>query len=46
VHAGPVLRLLRDPALTRVLAVAVVLGLAVGSAPFLLPLARWVFGLL
>jgi len=46
VHAGRVLRLLRDPALTRLLAVAVVVGLAVGSAPFLLPLVRWVVGLL
>jgi len=46
VHAGRVLRLLRDPALTRLLAVAVLVGLAVGSAPFLLPLVRWVVGLL
>jgi hypothetical protein len=46
VHAGRVLRLLRDPALTRVLAVAVVVGLVVLSAPVLLPLVRWVFGLL
>jgi hypothetical protein len=43
---GSVLRLLRDPALTRVLAVAVVVGLVVLSAPVLLPLARWVIGLL
>ena len=43
---GHVLRLLRDPALTRVLAVAVVVGLVVLSAPVLLPLVRWVLGLL
>jgi hypothetical protein len=41
-----VLRLLRDPALTRVLAVVVVVGLLALSAPVLLPLAGWVLGLL
>ena len=45
-HAGRVLRLLRDPALIRVLAVAVVVGLVAVSAPVLLPLVRWVLGLL
>jgi hypothetical protein len=43
---GRVLRLLRDPALTRLLAAAIVVGLVVLSAPVLLPLVRWVFGLL
>jgi hypothetical protein len=41
-----VLRLLRDPALIRVVAVTVVLGLLAVSAPVLLPLVRWVVGLL
>jgi hypothetical protein len=41
-----VLRLLRDPALLRVVAVAVVVGLVAVSAPVLLPLVRWVVGLL
>jgi hypothetical protein len=45
-----VLRLLRDPTLTRVLAVAVVLGLLAISAPVLLPvvngLGRWLLALL
>ena len=45
-HAGRVLRLLRDPALLRVVAVAVVVGLVAVSAPVLLPLVRWVVGLL
>jgi preprotein translocase subunit Sec61beta len=40
------MRLLRDPALTRVVAVAVVVGLLVVTAPVLLPVARWVFTLL
>ena len=43
---GRVLRLLRDPALTRLVAVAIVVGLLLLSAPVLLPLVRWVFGLL
>ena len=43
---GPVLRLLRDPALTRLVAVAIVVGLIAVSAPVLLPLVRWVLGLL
>jgi hypothetical protein len=43
---GRVLRLLREPALTRLLAAAIVVGLVVLSAPVLLPLVRWVFGLL
>ena len=43
---GRVLRLLREPALTRLLAAAIVVGLLVLSAPVLLPLVRWVFGLL
>ncbi len=43
---GCVLRLLRDPALTRLVAVAIVVGLVALSAPVLLPLVRWVFGLL
>jgi hypothetical protein len=43
---GRVLRLLRDPALIRVVAVAVVVGLVAVSAPVLLPLVRWVFDLL
>ena len=45
-HAGLVLRLLRDPGLTRVVAVAIVVGLVALSAPVLLPLAHWVLGLL
>jgi hypothetical protein len=40
------LRLLRDPALTRVVAVAVVVALVALSAPVLLPLVRWVLDLL
>ena len=43
---GRVLRLLRDPALTRVVAVAIVIGLVALSAPVLFPLVRWVLGLL
>jgi len=43
---GRVLRLLRDPALTRLVAVAIVVGLVALSAPVLLPLVRWVLGLL
>jgi hypothetical protein len=43
---GRVLRLLRDPALTRLIVVAIVVGLVALSAPVLLPLVRWVFGLL
>ncbi len=45
-HAGWVLRLLRDPAILRVVAVAVVVGLVAVSAPVLLPLVRWLVGLL
>jgi hypothetical protein len=41
-----VLRLLRDPALIRVVAVVIVIGLIALSAPVLLPLVRWVLGLL
>jgi hypothetical protein len=41
-----VLRLLRDPALIRVVAVVIVVGLIALSAPVLLPLVRWVLGLL
>jgi hypothetical protein len=40
------LRLLRDPALTRVVAVAVVVALVALSAPVLLPVVRWVLDLL
>ena len=43
---GRVLRLLRDPALTRLVAVAIVVGLVALSAPVLFPLVRWVLGLL
>ncbi len=45
-HAGRVMRLLRDPAVTRVLAVAVVVGLIAASAPVLWPIVRWVIDLL
>ena len=45
-HAGRVLRLLRDPALIRLLAVVVVVGLVALSAPVLVPLVRVVLGLL
>jgi hypothetical protein len=41
-----VLRLLRDPALIRVVAVVIVVGLIALSAPVLLPLVRWVLELL
>jgi len=41
-----VLRLLRDPALLRLVAVAVVVGLVAVSAPVLFPLVRWVVNLL
>ena len=41
-----VLRLLRDPAVTRVLAAAVVVGLVAVSAPVLWPAVRWVLDLL
>jgi hypothetical protein len=43
---GRVLRLLRDPALTRLVAAVIVVGLVALSAPVLLPLVHWVFGLL
>ena len=43
---GRVLRLLRDPAVTRLLVVAIVVSLVALSAPVLLPLVRWVLGLL
>jgi hypothetical protein len=43
---GRVLRLLRDPALTRLLAAVIVIGLVALSAPVLFPLVRWVLGLL
>ena len=43
---GRVLRLLRDPVFTRLLAAAIVVGLVALSAPVLLPLVRWVLGLL
>jgi hypothetical protein len=43
---GRVLRLLRDPALTRLLVAAIVIGLVALSAPVLFPLVRWVLGLL
>jgi hypothetical protein len=46
VHAGGVLRLLRDPALIRVVAVAVVIALVALSAPVLLPAVHWVIDLL
>ena len=45
-HAGRVLRLLRDPALIRLVAVAVVVGLVAVSAPVLFPLVHWVLALL
>jgi hypothetical protein len=41
-----VLRLLRDPAVVRVVAFALVLGLVAITAPVLLPVVRWVVGLL
>ncbi len=41
-----VLRLLRDPAVVRVVAGALVLGMVGITAPVLLPLVRWVVGLL
>jgi hypothetical protein len=41
-----VLRLLRDPAVTRVLAVVVVVGLLAVSAPVLWPAVQWVIDLL
>jgi hypothetical protein len=41
-----VLRLLRDPAVTRVVAVVVVVGLIAVSAPVLWPVVRWVIDLL
>jgi hypothetical protein len=44
--AGGVLRLLRDPAVVRVVAFALVLGLVGITAPVLLPVVRWVVGLL
>ena len=43
---GRVLRLLRDPVLTRLVAAAIVVGLLALSAPVLFPLVRWVLGLL
>jgi hypothetical protein len=43
---GRVLRLLRDPALTRLVVAAIVVGLVALSAPVLLPLVHWVFALL
>ena len=43
---GRVLRLLRDPVLTRLLAAALVVSLVALSAPVLLPLVRRVLGLL
>jgi hypothetical protein len=45
-HAGRVLRLLRDPVVTRVLAVVVVVGLVAVSAPVLWPAVQWVIDLL
>jgi hypothetical protein len=41
-----VLRLLREPALTRVLAVTLLVSMVALSAPFFLPIVRWVFALL
>ena len=38
--------MLRDPAVTRVLAAAVVVGLVAVSAPVLWPAVRWVLDLL
>ena len=40
------LRLLREPALMRVVAGTVLVMMVALSAPFLLPMAHWVFGLL
>jgi hypothetical protein len=40
------LRLLRDPAIVRLVAVAVVLGMVGITAPVLLPVVRWIVGLL
>jgi hypothetical protein len=40
------LRLLREPAVTGVLTVALLVAMVALSAPFLLPLVRWVFTLL
>ena len=45
-EAVAVLRLLRDPAVVRVVAFALVLGLVAITAPVLLPVVRWVVGLL
>jgi hypothetical protein len=41
-----VLRLLRDPALIRVVALALVVGLVAVTAPVLFPVVRWVVDLL
>jgi hypothetical protein len=40
------LRLLREPAVTGVLTVALLVAMVALSAPFLLPLVRWVIALL
>jgi hypothetical protein len=40
------LRLLRDPAVVRLVAVAVVAGMVGITAPVLLPVVRWIVGLL
>ena len=42
-EAWAMLRLLRDPAVTGVLTVALLVAMVALSAPFLLPLVRWVF---
>jgi hypothetical protein len=45
-EARAMLRLLRDPALTRVLAVALLVSMFALSAPFFLPVVHWVLALL
>jgi hypothetical protein len=40
------LRLLRDPAIVRLVAGAVVLGMVAITAPVLLPVVHWIVGLL